>query len=522
MLEALAQKLGLRANPVVFFSAAAFIVVFVVFAAAFTETASRSFEVIQTFITTRFGWLYIVAVATFLGFCAWLCMSRFGAVRLGPDNARPKYSYLTWFAMLFSAGMGIGLVFYSVAEPIMHFANPPHGEGHTVEAAKVSMNATFYHWGLHAWGVYCLMGVSLAYFAYRWELPLRVRSVFYPLLGRRIDGPIGDAIDLLAVLGTMFGVATSLGLGAMQVNQGLDKLFGFEVSTSNQLVLIAAITVLATTSVVSGVDKGIRRLSEANLIMASLLLGFVFFVGPTLFLLGSFVEGIGYYLQHLVGTMFWSDAFRGDDASGEASWQQGWTLFYWGWWIAWAPFVGTFIARISYGRTIREFVLGVLFVPTTITFFWLAVFGNSAIGIELHGDGGLAEVVEENLPIAIFALLEEFPWVAFTSLLTTIVIVVFFVTSSDSASLVMDILTSGTQHSPTRQRVFWATSEGAVAAVLLVVGGAEGLAALQTASIAMGLPFCVVLIFICYSLYRGLSEEPVMPGMLTSEERHER
>jgi choline/glycine/proline betaine transport protein len=521
MLESLAQKLGLRANPVVFFAAAAFIIVFVAFAAVFTDTAKAVFDVTQSFITTKFGWLYILAVATFLGFCAWLALSRFGSVRLGPDNARPKYSYATWFAMLFSAGMGIGLVFYSVAEPIMHFANPPHGEGHTVEAAKVSMNATFYHWGLHAWGVYCLMAVSLAYFAYRWELPLRVRSAFYPVLGERINGPIGNAIDLFAVLGTMFGVATSLGLGAMQVNQGFDKLVGFEVSTFNQLILIAGITTLATISVVSGVDKGIRRLSEINLLTASLLLGFVFFAGPTIFLLESFVEGLGYYLQNFLGTTFWSDAFQGD-AGGEASWQQGWTLFYWGWWIAWAPFVGTFIARISYGRTIREFVLGVLFVPTAITFFWLSVFGNSAIGIELYGGGGIAEVVEDNLPVAIFALLDEFPWAALTSLLTTIVIVVFFVTSADSASLVMDMLTSGTQHSPTRQRVFWAVSAGAVASVLLVVGGAEGLAALQTASITMGLPFCIVLLFICYSLVRGLNQEPVMPGKVKSEAGHER
>ena len=510
MLESLAEKLGLRANPVVFFTAALFIAVFVVFAAVFTETAQSVFAVTQSFITTKFGWLYILAVAVFLGFCVWLALSRYGDVRLGPDGARPRYTYLTWFSMLFSAGMGIGLVFWSVAEPIMHFVDPPYGEGGTVEAAKVSMNATFYHWGVHAWGVYCLMAVSLAYFSYRWELPLRVRSVFYPLLGDRINGPVGNAIDIFAVLGTMFGVATSLGLGAMQVNQGLDKLFGFEVTTSNQLILIAAITVLATISVVSGVDKGIRRLSEANLITASLLLGFVFVVGPTIFLMQSFVEGIGYYLQNFLGTTFWSDAFRPETAEGDG-WQQSWTLFYWGWWIAWAPFVGTFIARISYGRTIREFVLGVLFVPTAITFFWLAVFGNAAIGIELFGGGGIAEVVEENLPIAIFALLEEFPWPAFTSLLTTIVIVVFFVTSSDSASLVMDILTSGKQHSPTRQRVFWATSEGAVAAVLLVVGGAQGLAALQTASIAMGLPFCIVLLFIAYSLYRGLSSEPI-PG----------
>ncbi len=527
MLDRLAEKLGLKANPVVFFSAAAFILVFVIFSATFTDAASKGFDAILAFITTNFGWLYILSVAIFLGFCVWLCLSRYGSVRLGPDDARPKYTYLTWFSMLFAAGMGIGLVFFSVAEPIGHFADPQPGiEPGSVDAAREAMNVTFYHWGVHAWGVYGLLAAALAYFSYRWELPLRVRSVLYPLLGDRIHGPIGNAVDIFAVLGTMFGVATSLGIGAMQVNQGLERLVGYEVTTGNQVILIIGITALATISVVSGVDKGIRRLSETNLITAGLLLLFVFVLGPTLFLLENLVQGLGYYLQNFIDTTFFHDAFRGEVAPDEEkSARVGLTLFYWGWWIAWAPFVGTFIARISYGRKIREFMLGVLLVPTGITFVWLSVFGNSALGIELFGDGGIKSLVmgesvnmlgmvevqltEARQEVAIFALLEQFPWTAVTSFLTTIIIVIFFVTSADSASLVMDILTSGKQHSPTRQRVFWATSVGAVASVLLVVGGQQALRALQTGSVATGLPFCVILLFIMYSFYRGLSQEPL-------------
>ena len=501
MIQKLARKLGLEANPIVFFASAGLIVAFVVFAAGFTKTAQTLFGVVQSFITGTFGWLYILSVAVFLGFCVWLCLSRYGDIRLGPDDARPRYSYMSWFSMLFSAGMGIGLMFFSVAEPITHFASPPRAEGGTVEAAKQAMNLTFYHWGVHAWGVYCLVGVSLAYFCYRRGLPLRVRSVFYPLLGDRINGPIGHAIDVFAVLGTMFGVATSLGLGVMQVNQGLEKVFGYTDSTNHQLILIACITAAATVSVVTGVDKGIRILSESNLIAAAVLLLFVFLLGPTLFLLQTFVEGTGFYLQNFLDTTFWSDAF------GDGDWQKTWTLFYWGWWIAWSPFVGTFIARISYGRTIREFTLGVLFVPTIITFFWLSVFGNAAIHIELFGGGGIAEVVKTDLPVAVFELLENFPWAAVTSFLTTLVIVIFFVTSSDSASLVIDMLTSGEQEPPVKQRIFWAVSEGAVAAVLLYVGGEKGLEALQTASITFGLPFCIILLFMCYSLVKGLAQE---------------
>ena len=491
-------------NGPVFYTSAALILAVVAFGAVFTETAQSVFSAVQSTITTYTGWFYTLAVGLFLIFAIGLAVSPYGRIKLGPDDSEPDYSYKGWFAMLFSAGMGIGLLFYSVAEPVLHFLSPPGGEGETVEAARQAMQITFFHWGIHAWAIYIVVGLSLAYFAYRHDLPLTLRSALYPIAGDRIYGPLGHTIDTVAVLGTMFGVATSLGLGVMQVNAGLAFLLGIPEATWVQLLLIAGITAMATISVVLGLDGGIRRLSELNLGLGLVLVSFLFVAGPTVFLMEAFVQNLGGYLQSIVSMTFRTYAFEGSD------WQSSWTLFYWAWWIAWSPFVGMFIARISRGRTIREFVTGVMLVPTLVTFLWLTIFGDTGIQMILNGNGNaIRSAAENNIPTALFALLAEFPLASVSSGIATFVVITFFVTSSDSGSLVIDIITSGgNQNPPVAQRIFWAITEGAVAATLLLAGG---LGALQTAAITTALPFTVVLLITCYGLWKGLRRDRVPP-----------
>jgi choline/glycine/proline betaine transport protein len=492
----------MKINPFVFFLSAALILLFVVLGLAMTDTMGRIFDTTQDFIATYFGWFYTVSVGFFLFFVIFLLFSPYGGIKLGKDDEEPEFSTLSWFAMLFSAGMGIGLLFYSVAEPILHFTMPPDAEPGTIEAAREAMLTTFFHWGLHPWAIYIVIGLSLAYFSYRHNLPLTIRSCLYPLLGKHIYGPLGNLMEVMAVVGTLFGVATSLGLGVMQINAGLDYLGWLDVSVRNQIILIAVITLIATISVVSGVNVGIRRLSELNIFLGTVLVLFVFIAGPTVFLLGAFIQSLGVYLQNLVQMTFDTDAF----SNGE--WRKSWTLFYWGWWIAWSPFVGMFVARVSRGRTIRQFVLGVLFAPTLLAFFWLVVFGQTAIRFEMLGDQTIGQAVANNLPVALYELLAKLPYANITAFLATLVIATYFVTSSDSASLVIDILTAdGHPDPPVPQRIFWALLEGTVAAVLLLVGGKMALTALQTAAITTALPFCGIMILICWSLYIGLKQE---------------
>jgi len=489
-------------HPVVFSVSAALIVGFVFTALVFTERFSETFSALQSSIVEYFGWFYILAVGGILIFMVLLAVTRHGTIRLGPDDSRPDYSSLTWFAMLFSAGMGIGLLFYGVAEPILHFTDPPTGEGSDTAAARLAMKLTFFHWGLHAWAIYALVGLSLAYFSFRHGLPLTVRSALYPLIGERIHGPIGNIVDIAAVVGTLFGVATSLGLGVMQINAGLHHVLGLPEGTTSQVLLIAFITFIATISVVSGLDVGIRRLSELNLSVGALLCLFLLIAGPSVFLFQVFVQSLGEYIQTLPATGSWTSAYH------DSEWLGSWTVFYWGWWIAWSPFVGMFIARVSRGRTLREFVFGVLLCPTGATFVWLSIFGGTALHIELFGDGGISEQVSESVPVALFALLERFPLGGIASLGACLVVMSFFVTSSDSGSLVIDIITSGgNPDPPVLQRVFWAVLEGVVAATLLVAGGSAALSALQTAAITAGLPFCFVLLLIAWGLLRGLNRE---------------
>jgi choline/glycine/proline betaine transport protein len=495
---------GFDFHPEVFLVSGGLILLFVLFTLIFQEPAETAFGAIQAFIAGAMGWFLILSVTLFLLFTIYIAFSKLGNVRLGGPDATPEFPTFAWIAMLISAGMGIGLMFWSVAEPIYHFQSPPaivgNIEANTADAAQQAMSFTFFHWGLHAWGIYALVGLSLAFFAFNWGLPLTIRSVFFPILGEKIYGWPGNVIDILAVASTLFGLATSLGFGVQQVNAGFNFLFGLEVSTPVQVGLIAIITGFATASVVSGLGNGVRRLSELNMILAAVLMVFVLLVGPTLFILNSFVENMGYYVASLPTLSFWTETFSGTD------WQNSWTVFYWGWWISWSPFVGIFIARVSRGRTVREFILGVLLLPSLLTFLWMSVFGGTALSMEL-GDlsGIISTAVAADVSTALFVMLQQLPLTAITSFVGIVLVVVFFVTSSDSGSLVVDSLTSGGKlESPIPQRVFWAVMEGVVAAVLLLGGG---LGALQTASITTGLPFAVVLLIMCYSVYRGLTHE---------------
>jgi len=465
----------------------------------FKEGAEQFFTAIQNVVADKAGWFFILSVNVFLIFMIYLAFSKFGHLRIGGQSAKPEFKTLSWFAMLFSAGMGIGLLFWSISEPIYHFLSPPMAAGGTAEAAKDAMKFTFLHWGFHAWAVYALVGLSLAYFTYSRGLPLTIRSIFYPYLGDRIYGKIGDAIDIFAVLATLFGLATSLGMGVQQIAAGLNHLFAVDNGVQTQIYLIAGITLIATISVVLGVDKGVRVLSEWNMRIAVLFLGIVVILGPTIFIFKSFIQNTGSYLSSFLEVATWTESYTG------GNWQNAWTIFYWGWWIAWSPFVGMFIARISKGRTVREFILGVLLVPSIVTFFWISAFGSTALHQTLLGDNTIANAVNDNVATALFVFLEDYPFAFILNIIAIILIAGFFITSSDSGSLVVDNLTSGGKiDAPVSQRIFWAIAEGSIAAVLLIGGGLQ---ALQTATIVTGLPFALILIVMCFSLYKGLSED---------------
>ena len=494
----------------------------VIFGAVWTETAGGVFSAVKDWMVYALKWYYLGIVAFMLFFVLWLLLSRYGNVRLGADDDRPEFSYFSWFAMLFGAGMGIGLVFWSIAEPIYHFDGNPfitEAMSQTPQAAQSAMRITFFHWGLHPWAIYVVVGLSLAYFAYRRNLPLTIRSALYPLIGERIYGPIGHAADILAVFGTVFGVATSLGLGVQQIATGLHEVTGLGMfvdvdAEGNQkpnmtamICLIAAISFIATASVVSGVGKGIRILSELNLWLSIAILVFFLAFGPTRYLLNTFLQTTGDYMREVIPLSFWSDAHK------DSQWQSWWTAFYWGWWISWAPFVGMFIARISRGRTIREFVLGVLLVPTLLAFVWLTLFGGTALHIELFGNGGIVDAVKADVTSALYATFERMDVGVMgkvAAIVATLLIVTYFVTSSDSGTLVVNTLLSmGDPEPPVVHRVIWGLSEGAVAAVLLLAGG---LAALQTASITAALPFSVIMLFMMAGLVKSLRmEERVGP-----------
>ena len=494
---------GFDLHPHVTFVSTFVLVGFILLTLMFKADASEFFKSALEVITTTTGWFLILVANVFVLAAFYFAFGRFGRIRLGGNDAKPEFTTPAWFAMLLSAGMGIGLMFWSVGEPIFHYASPsPMFTGvqaQTPEAAQAAMGVTYFHWGLHPWAVYAIVGLGLAFFAYNRGLPLTMRSVFYPLLGNKIYGFWGNLIDVLSVLATLVGLATSLGLGVKQINAGLNSLFGVGISTTTQVTLITVITAVAALSVMSGLDKGVKRLSQANMILAAVFVLFLLLGGPTIFILSGFTQNLGYYLTIFPELSLWTETFR------ESNWQGSWTVFYWAWWISWSPFVGMFIARISKGRTVREFVLGVILIPTLLSFVWMSVFGGSAIFVQTHGPEDIVAAVNDDVATAMFVMLDHFPLSQVLSFAAIVLVTIFFVTSSDSGSLVVDHLTSGGKlDSPTPQRVFWAIMEGVIAAVLLIGGG---LATLQTASVSTGLPFAFVLLISVYSLYVGFSQE---------------
>lgn len=484
-------------HPPVFYSASAMVILLLIYAAVLPQHAETTFNALQAVIIDNGGWFYILTVAILLITVSFLGLSRYGDIKLGPDHASPDYSNLTWFSMLFSAGMGIGLMFFGVAEPVMHFMAPPVAEAGTVEAAREAMKITFFHWGLHAWAIYAIVALILAFFSYRHGLPLTLRSSLYPIIGERVYGPIGHAVDVFAVIGTIFGIATSLGYGVLQMNSGLNVLFDVPVGTVTQIVLIAAVTALAAVSVATGLDKGIRRLSELNMSLAVILMLLVVSMGSTVFLLQALIQNAGTYLSDIIRVTFNLYAYEKTD------WIGGWTIFYWAWWLAWAPFVGLFIARVSRGRTIREFVAGVLFVPVGFSMMWFTFFGNSAVDMILNqGVDSLGEAVSNDVAIALFAFLNQFPMGEVLSFLAILMVVIFFVTSADSGAMVVNMLCSnGEDNTPLWQRLYWVIGIGLIAVILLLAGG---LGALQTLTIASALPFSIVLLIATYGLIKAL------------------
>jgi len=463
------------------------------------EPVRLFFSEASQWITQSTGWLFILGVNFFIIFCLWLAFGQFGKVRIGGEGAETEFSLFSWFSMLFSAGMGIGLLYFGVSEPIQHFLKPSMPQASTADLAIQALDFTFLHYGLHAWSIYCIVGLSLAYFAFNRGLPFSLRSIFYPIIGDKINGIYGNIVDIITVVATLFGLATSLGFGARQIASGLQFLFGIDSGVNTQISVILVITMIATVSVVTGLKKGVRFLSRLNMILALVFLTFVLFLTDTLNVMGIFIESTGMYFQRFIEIGTWSSSFV------DSTWQNNWTIFYYAWWVTWAPFVGMFIARISKGRTFKEFVLGVLFVPTLMTFFWISVFGGSGLLLEIETPGILSTPVLEDASTSLFLFLKAFPLYTFTSIIGIFMVSVFFVTSSDSGSLVIDSITSGGKlDAPVGQRIFWALIEGFVAIALLLGGG---LAAMQTASVSTGILFLLILFVICYSLIIDLKKD---------------
>jgi|AntDeeMinimDraft_5_1070356.scaffolds.fasta_scaffold06804_2 choline/carnitine/betaine transport len=496
-------------NPPVFVISGSLMIALVAWASLSPQIFSAVAHSVNDFIATYFGWLFVISMNVFLVFVVSIAASRWGRLRLGANDSRPEYGTWSWLSMMFTCGMGVGLVYYGVAEPIMLYKNPPMGDGQTAQAAQMAMNYTFYHWGFSPWGMYIVLGLSLGYFTYRRGLPLKPASAFYPLIGERIYGPIGHLIDILAVFGTFFGLATSIGLGASQIASGLGELFPVGSGLSTQLGVILVVEIVAITSVMLGINAGIRRLSLFNVWLALALAVFVLVAGPTLYILSYLGTDIGYYIQNFAYTSL--HVFT--DKQGE-QFQTAWTVFTWSWFISWSPFVGMFIARISYGYTIRQFILGTLLVPTGASLVWFVIFGRTALH-SILGNGGDQALLDASASQAIFVVLNQLPvagiLAAIAAVVQIVVVTLFFATSSDSGSLVVDILTNGGDPHPIwQQRLFWAVLEGAIAAVLLIagtLGGGDPLSAIQTASVITGLPFCLILLATCVMLYKGLREE---------------
>ncbi len=495
-------------NPPVWIGSALVVLAFVTLGALFPGRMETTFAALQGAIVDHLGWFFALATTAMLAVALYLLVGPHGDIKLGPPDAEPEFRFVTWMGMLIAAGMGIGIVFFGVAEPLSHLQRPLFAQPGSDAAVRESMRLTFFHWGLHPWAIYTCIALPLAYFHFRHGLPLAPRSLLYPLLGDRIHGWIGHGVDILCTVGTLFGVATSLGLGAVQINAGLESLFGWPKTTWAQLAIIAVVTAVATVSVVTGVKGGIRALSTFNLGLATAVVVFVLIAGPTVYVLDLFVTSLGDYLQHLPQLSLYVEP-------GESGgWQADWTLFYWSWWISWSPFVGVFVARVSRGRTVREFVAGALLVPSLSGFLWFSIVGGTGLWLDRGGTSAVGNAATDGTSgTSLFVVLEQLPWSSVTTVATLVLIFVFFVTSSDSGSLVDDMVTSGGDpNPPVPQRIFWAIAEGAIAAVLLLGGG---LVALRSVSLSTGLPMAVFLLIAAYGLLRALGRDELRPGSST-------
>ena len=517
MLNKLHDRLGLRTSPVIFFSSALFIIVFTLLMTVFPTAMSNGIGVISDFIITYLGWVYTLGIAIFFFFLIYMAMSRFGRIKIGEDDAEPEYSGLAWFGMLFAAGVGAVLLFWGAAEPITHYANPPYDgvEPQSDHAALEALAIANWHIGLGVWIILTIPALAFGYFTYKRKLPPRVSSIFQPLLGERIHGPIGKSIDSVAIVSTVFGIAVSVGLGALQINSGMGIMYGVPLGGWIQAAIVAVITAAGITSVMMGLDKGVKRLSYINILLAIALMLFILMTGATRFVTLGTIESAGYFLQKLPVMMLFNDAFA------DTGWIGSWTVFYWAWTVTWAPFVGLFIAKISQGRTIRQFVVGVLAAPTTFTLMWVGVFGLSAFNIERNENGTLVHTVVEqgDIPAALFEFLGHFPLYQVVAAVTLVVITIFFITSIDSAALVMDAIANGHEDpAPVKQRIFWAASIGVVSASILVAAGDNGLTALQNVIIVIGFPVWLIGFMQMWMLVRALREDAgELPPMRTRQ-----
>ena len=492
-----------RINPVVFFTSAGLILLFSLTTIFFTDLSDRWINSALEWVSNTFGWYYLLAATVYIVFVVLIAASRFGSIKLGPEQSKPEFSLTSWAAMLFAAGIGIDLMFFSVAEPVTQYMMPPEGQGQTMEAARQAMVWTLFHYGLTGWAMYALMGIALGYFSYRYGLPLTIRSALYPIFGKRINGPIGHSVDIAAVIGTIFGIATTLGIGVVQLNYGLHVLFHVPEGLTAQAALIALSVIMATISVTSGVNKGIRILSELNVLLALFLIIFVLFVGDTSFLLNALVLNVGDYISRFMGMTLNSFAF-----DRPTEWMNNWTLFFWAWWVAWSPFVGLFLARISRGRTIRQFVVGTLTIPFIFTLLWLSIFGNSALHEIIGGNMAFAQETLAHPERGFYSLLAQYPAFTFSASVATITGLLFYVTSADSGSLVLGNFTSKlsdiNNDAPNWLRIFWSLAIGLLTVGMLMV---NGVTALQKTTVIMGLPFSFVIFFVMAGLYKSLRVE---------------
>ena len=515
---------GTRINPVVFYGSSVCILAIAVWAMISPEGAAATIGILVGWISEWFGWFYILIATAFLVFVVFLALSRYGKVKLGPEHSEPEFSVFSWAAMLFAAGIGTDLMFFAVAEPVTQYLAPPVGRGETVDAAREATVWTLFHYGITGWGMYSLMGIALAYFAFRMNLPLSIRSALYPIFGNRIYGPLGHAVDLAAVLGTIFGIATSLGIGVVQLNFGLKLLFGIPEGLAAQIGLVVVAVGVATISAVTGVEKGIRRLSELTVLLALGLAGFILVTGDTSFLLNAFVLNVGDYVGSFPGLTMQTFAFEQPTA-----WLNAWTLFFWAWWIAWASFVGLFLARISRGRTIRQFVAGTLIIPFLYVLMWVSIFGNSAIGLIRGGNERFGEIAMNQPQEGFYTLLQQYPAFPVIASLATVIGLLFYITSADSGALVMGNLTSYRKtprdDAASWTRIFWAVATGLLTLAMLIVGG---ITALQNATIIFGLPFAFVMVLLVFGLYKALRVEAIredsqrysLPAQLSGRHNH--